>query len=531
MNTEKQEKLKNRIERLKGENKTLKEKLASLKKEYRFVEKALRENRELFKNTPVALLLIQEGKIILANETARERLGFSEEEITGRNYLDLVHPDSFEYIRRIHRKMLSGKLVQDRYETYLDTKDGTSLCCEIRIKKTRFEGRRSFLLNIIGLDHRKQKELGRSRAEKTEALVCMASGLRQALADTLNILDKEGMQPQNEGAPVDSQNSNYSRTFESIREGSDPIIQALTLLARVEYDESDIVLLDLKKTVRKAVQSTRPMWKESPERPGAEINLKTYLRNLAPVEGHSKDIQSVFQNIILNAIDALPDGGDIYLSTEEDSGFACVYIQDNGVGISNDIKEKIFDPFFSTKSGSRLGLGLSTAYAAISQHGGEIEVISNVGQGTTFIIRIPLAQKPQLSKAGAARKRIKNSHILVISNGSIFEDLLCQLIVSKGGRITSASNGSEGLKLFKKNQFDLIIINLDISYLVSSKIIPRLKKMKQRLPVAVVSDERKGQSINALKQLGADLIIGSPFEMDRTLSLISQTLDRGRSFV
>ena len=531
MNTERKEKLKSRVEGLKGENKTLKEKLASLEKANRLVEKALRESWQLFDHTPVALILIQEGKIILANETARERFGFSEEEIIGRSFLDLVHPDSYAYVRGIHRKMISGKMVQDRYEIHMNTKDGTPLCCEIRIKKARFKGRRAFLLNIIGLDHRKQKELRRSRAQKTEALACMASGLRHALTDDLNILDKEGMRPQNEGVSIDSQQLNYLRKCKCTREQRDSIIQALNILARVEYDESDIVFFNLKKIVRNAVLSTRHMWKGSPEHPGAEINLKTYLRNLAPVQGRPKEIQSAFQNMIANAIDALPDGGEIYLSTEEGSGFACVYIQDNGVGISDDIREKIFDPFFTTNSSSRLGLGLSTAYAIIDQHGGEIEVMSTVGQGTTFIIRLPLAQKPPLSRAKAAKKKIKNADVLVISNGGIFEDLLCQLIISKGGKITSASNGSEGLKLLKKNKFDLIIIDLNISYLVSSKIIPRLKKIEPGLPIALVTDQYKGQSVNAFKKLGADLTIGSPFEMDRTMSLISQTLAKGSSSV
>ena len=108
---------------------------------------------------------------------------------------------------------------------------------------------------------------------------------------------------------------------------------------------------------------------------------------------------------------------------------------------------------------------------------------------------------------------------------------MCQLLISKGGKITSASNGSEGLKLLKKNKFDLIIIDLNISYLVSSKIIPRLKKIEPGLPIALVTDQYKGQSVNAFKKLGADLTIGSPFEMDRTMSLISQTLAKGSSSV
>ena len=137
----------------------------------------------------------------------------------------------------------------------------------------------------------------------------------------------------------------------------------------------------------------------------AEISIKTYLRKLAPVRGNPKEIQNVFQSMISNAVEALPNGGEIYLTTEEDSDFAYVYIQDNGLGIPEEIRCKIFDPFFSTKSGSSLGLGLSMANAIVGQHRGEIEVMSNEGQGTTFIVKLPLAKKPQSLKARMCQEK------------------------------------------------------------------------------------------------------------------------------
>ncbi|UCF85188.1 MAG: hybrid sensor histidine kinase/response regulator, partial [Desulfobacteraceae bacterium] len=257
---------------------------------------------------------------------------------------------------------------------------------------------------------------------------------------------------------------------------------------------------------------------------GTEINVKTYLRNMAPVRGNPKEIENVFHHMISNAIDALPDGGEIYLTTEENFGFAYIYIQDNGVGIPDDIKEQIFDPFFTTKSGSRLGLGLSKDYAIIDQHWGEIEVMSNVGQGSTFIIKLPIAKKPPSPKARVARNRIKNSHFLIISAGGIFKDLLCHLFLSKGGKVTLASNAGEGLKLLKKNKFDLVIADLNVPYLESSKIIARLKKIGQGLPIALAVGDEKWRAPHAFRKLGVDLVISRPLEMDRTLAFVSQAL-------
>jgi CheY-like chemotaxis protein len=377
---------------------------------------------------------------------------------------------------------------------------------------------------MIGLDQRKQKELWRRRTQKIEALKRMAKGLKQEFASCLRILDEEALNPLILESFNESHVSQYLRGIESLREKGNKIVQDLTILSKTERDESGAVLLDLKKIVQNAVASTRGWLREAIARCGSEINVKTYLRNIAPVRGNPNEIEDVFRNMISNAIDALPEGGEIYLTTEENFGFAYVYIQDNGVGIPDDIKEQIFDPFFTTKSGSRQGVGLTTAHAIIDKHWGEIEVMSNVGQGSTFIIKLPIAKKPPSPKAKVARNRIKHSHILIISSGGIFKDLLCQLFVSKGGKVTSASNGGEALKLLKKNKFDLVIADLNVPYLESSRIISRLKKTGRGLPVALAIGDETWRSPQTLRKLGVDLVISRPLEMDRTLGLISQAL-------
>ena len=519
-----EEALKKRVEKLHKDNQALRQKIAALKKEDRLAAKALKEARELLRNTPVALLLIQEGKIILANETAQERFGYSEEEMQSQSFLDLVHTGSLDSVGGLHRKMVLGKSLLDRYETYMTTRDGDTLCCEIRVKKIRFQGRRAFLVNIIGLDQRKQKERWRLRTQKMEALIRMASGLRKEFAGCLSILDEEALKSLSLGSLSDEQLSEYLRSIETLKEKGNAIVKDLAILSNVEREESDTVLLDLKKVVQNAVASTPARRKETTARRGTEITVKTYLRNMAPIRGNPKEIENVFHHMISNAIDALPDGGEIYLTTEENFGFAYVYIQDNGIGIPGDIREQIFDPFFTTKSGSRLGLGLSTAYAIIDQHWGEIEVMSNVGQGSTFIIKLPIAKKTPSPKARVARNRIKNSHTLIISAGGIFKDLLCHLFLSKGGKVTLASNAGEGLKLLKKNKFDLVIADLNVPYLESSKIIARIKKIGQGIPVALAVGDEKWRAPHAFRKLGVDLVISRPLEMDRTLAFISQAL-------
>ncbi len=524
MTTRQQQNLENRVEKLKVQDLTLRKKLKALKKENKSLEKALRDTRKLLRDIPGSVVLIQDGKIILMNETAKDQLGYAEEEILGRNFLDFIHPDSVEYVKNLHERRISGKPVPDDYETYLVTRGGENLCCEFRVKKIRYQGRTAFLFDITGLDQRKQKEMRILRSQKMEALIRMATGLGREFDRFLSMLDEHGL-PTQGIEPVAGEDLIRSlKNIEIARERGSFIIEQLSCLTKTQNERSDIVLLDLKKTVQNVVAATRPKWKGDIKDPVVTINVKTYLRALSPVEACPQEIQDALVSIMLNAIDALPGGGEIYLTTEENNGFAHVYVQDNGVGIPDDIKDKIFDPFFTTKDESRMGLGLSLAYAIIDRHKGEIEVMSREGQGTTFIIKLPLAPKTLPSQTKGAKKRIRDSNIGIIADEVIVKDLLSQLLVSKGGRVTTVSTGMECLKLLRKNRFDLVIADLDAAYLDHTVIIPKIKNMDKRLAIVLVNAVEDKGGVRTLKKMGADLVIGRPLDMDKTLSLISGVL-------
>ena len=517
MDAKQQRALKSWVDRLKDKNQTLREKITALKKENQILQRALRESRKLFKDIPGALALVQDGKIILTNEAALKGLGNTEEEVLGRNFLEFIHPDFVEYVRNLHQKRLSGKSVPNQYETYLTTKNGETLCCEVLVKGIRYQGRKAFLLYIRGIDQRKKTETQLLRSQKMEAIVSMASGLSREFNDCLSILDDYALHHNGEEVPSESIPNESLKGIEIVRKKCSSIREKLVTLEMVEYDETNTVNCDLRKIIRDAVGSTRYLWKEAAEERGIKVDVKTYLRDVSPVEGNPDELKNIFVNMILNAIDALPNGGEVYLTTEESAGYAYVYIQDNGVGIPDDIKDRIFDPFFTINDGSKVGLGLSIAYAAIKRHGGEVEVMSHKGQGTTFIIKLPIAQKHPSPKAGGAKKKINNSQILVIAEEGMVKDILSQLLVNKGGKVTTAYADIEWVKLLGKKKFDLVIADLNMSNLRSSKMISKIKKMHRDRPIILVNAEEG-------EEFGADLVIGRPLQMDRVLSLISEVL-------
>jgi len=523
MNIKEYRALKDRVRRLKGETQTLRKKIADLRKEIQSLQRALRESRGLIDHIPGAVVLIQEDKVILTNEKALQKLGYSEEEFLGQNFLHFVHPRSHEYVRNINQKRLSGKHVPDQYEAFLGTKAGDSLLCEVRVRKIRHHGRKAFLLNIVDISEWKQREMASIRVMKMEAVSRIASGMGREFNACLGLLD-DALYSNGKSPMSEKEHAKFLRTIEAMKERGHSLTQSLDLLADVKHDRTDVVPFDLKGVVNNAVALSRPDMEDIGAR-GVTVNLKTYQRAFSPVEGRPREIQDVISAMISNAIDALPpEGGEIYLTTEEDSGYAFVYIQDNGTGIPDDVNDKIFDPFFTTKGNNRPGLGLSLAQAIISRHRGQIEVISREGEGSTFITKIPLAQENSKSKVKRPQKRIRDSHILFIPEDGVVKGLLSQLFVGMGCKVVSTSVGMRCLKLLRKNKFDMLIADLSTAPLESFNIIPKIREVDQSLPIIALVDTVKKDESNSLKGFGADFVIGKPFEIDRILSLVSEVL-------
>jgi len=403
MSTDQQHPSKSWGHRLREENRSLREKIAQLRKESRLLQKELSNTWKLMGKIPGALFLVQEEKIVFTNETACRELGYTREEILAKKLPDLLHPDSISFATGLQQRKGMNQILPGQFETFLTAKSGQTLCYEARINKIRYQGKRAFLLNMVNLDQRKAQEKRFRQSVKADALIRVASGFSRELEDCMNLLGENIKAIQGPDFPDNRILQSLGR-LEAVREREAFLSDHLYCLTRAEYDPSEITLMDLKKVLKKAVNISHPKVTAGSGSNVDNVKVKTYLRSLSPIYGCERELEDVFASIILNAIEALPGEGKIYLTTEEHSGFAHIYFQDNGVGIPEEIIDKIFDPFFTTKDGARRGLGLSLAYAIICRHEGEISVTSHEGRGSTFLVKLPLSGKAPLIKGKTKKK-------------------------------------------------------------------------------------------------------------------------------
>ena len=525
MKTVRQKTLVERIDKLKQENRMLKEKLGVLRHEKQSISKELKDARKLLNEIPGAVILVQDKQILFSNETAGRQLGYSEQEIMGCDLSNLVHPRSIKLSEKIYHNWDLGRPVPDRFEIFMRKKDGEALCCAVNWKKIRFHGRGAYLINALDLEQRKREEKKMRQARKIRALARMVSGLSRDFNRGLEIFKDPGRKFQDVRSITNKEVVRSLRRLDAVLEIGSAISHRINCLTRPKYIDSEVVLFDPKDVIREAVSITQPKWQEQ----GADhITVNIYLRTLSPILGHPGEMRDALVMMIFNAVDAMPDGGEIYLTLEENVGYAWIYIQDNGMGIPDEIKEKIFDPFFTITDGVRLGLGLSLANAIIGRHGGEIEVLSQTGRGTTFIVKIPFADRTVASVDKRAKNNIRESQILIVSDGNIATDLLTQMFKAKGGKVTFAYSCVEGLKLLRKKKFDLVVADLDTPDFKIAGIIRKIREMKQCLPIAILDVGGNGKSSSGSGRPDADLVIESPLEMVGVALRISEALEKKR---
>jgi signal transduction histidine kinase len=222
------------------------------------------------------------------------------------------------------------------------------------------------------------------QAEKLSSIGLLAAGVAHEVNTPLAVIASQAqmlLRQTSEAEPQVQKGILEKITKAAFR--ASEIVNNLLKFSRVSGSEH--VELDLNKVVRETLSLVEPMLRAS------RIALNVQLTDgLPPVYGNHGKLQQVFMNLIINARDAMPRGGELTLATDCEDSVVRVEISDNGVGIAPDHLQKIFDPFFTTKSASRgTGLGLAVTYGLIREHSGEIRVQSAIGQGATFRLEFP----------------------------------------------------------------------------------------------------------------------------------------------
>jgi two-component system, cell cycle sensor histidine kinase and response regulator CckA len=267
-------------------------------------------------------------------------------------------------------------------------------------------------------------------------------------------------------------------------------------------------------------------------------------KSLPTVEIDVGQIQQVLINLCVNARDAMPGGGrmtiqsslavlsDGDISNQPDAHpgwFAVLSVSDTGVGMDENVRQRIFEPFFTTKEkGKGTGLGLSMVYGVVKNHGGFVHVYSEVGDGTTFRVYLPLSGKPEVQERGSD-EALAGGHesILIIDDEEVIREVAGEILSSYGYRVQLAADGEEGVKIYKKQEprSDLVILDMIMPRQGGRDTLLKLKKINPAVKVLFSTGYSQNEKVNEILALGVNGFIQKPYQVNNLLSKVREILD------
>ncbi len=518
MTTKDKDRFEKKIARMRADQERLRKDIALLRKENHDAARALNEREVLLNALPAGVVVLENARVVEANEFILAQLGYQSEDVLQHPFADFVHPRLKNVTRDFQRRRASGKWAPEEYETDLVAKNGEVLSCDVRVRKVHRRGRTAFLLMLTPSDERKKREKELVESRKRESLCRMAHEITRRFDTYLQ------ERPAPAGIARKSKEGNLPgvRPNEDENKGILKITEALGSFTREALGPSQKSLVNLRGVVRDAVACVGSKLNGLPEAQGPGINLKTYLRAVAPVEGDAREIEAMLLQVMSNAVEAMPHGGDLYLSIEENAGQVHIYVQDSGVGIAPENLDKVFDPFFTTKESGRPGLGLCVAQAIARRHKGTLEVTSKKNEGTVVTIRLPLAKS--FSKKPRRRKKANEVFILLVEEDGMVRDLLYKMLDHKGYRVSTVSSGTEALQHLDRKALDLVIVGSGTPDMKVQDLIREIKRKKTDITVAWITGGEGSERNPKEKGPAVDLFIPRPIDMTSTLAKLSELL-------
>ena len=296
--------------------------------------------------------------------------------------------------------------------------------------------------------------------------------------------------------------------------------------------------LSLNQMVEQAVALTRPRWRDEALGSGRTILVEADMRPIPKVLGSESELREMLTNLIFNAVDAMPDGGNIRIRTglrevaagEEahaGSGAPQVFLEvsDTGTGMTEEVRRRCLEPFFSTKGERGTGLGLPMVFGIVKRHRGTLDIESAVGKGTTFVVLLPA----DTTQAREVQQRTQAPsgplHVLVVDDEPIAREVLTEYLTGDGHTVQTAVNGRDGFEKFKAGTYAVVITDRAMPEVGGDQLAAMVKEASPTTPVVLLTGF--GDLMNAAgeKPEGVDLVVKKPIRLGTLREVLVKMTD------
>ncbi len=502
------------------------------------IEDALRESEEHFRQIvelfPVAILGHSEEEIVFANTAAANLIHVENPQCLVKETLtDYLHPNDkdifLEQIKEIKEKRAKQKTLSTKIISTI------GMMVDVELILTPFISQGKLTVQIVAYDLTKRKKMDEEifKANKLEAIGMLAGGIAHDFNNFLATLlgnvslarlykddpEKIMLKLENMVAAI-LRAKDLTHQLSTFSKGGAPVKEVVSI-NRILVESTTFALS------------------------GSNVRYKLSISdNLYTVEIDEGQISQVLYNIIINAVQAMPDGGTIWVSAEntvfkaeekerllplQEGKYVRISIQDEGTGIPEKLLQKIFDPFFTTKpKGS--GLGLATSYSIIKNHNGYLEAKSKMGVGTTFFIYLPASNQPDHPNINKENILYGAGKILVMDDEEDVRKIIGEMLSLLGYKVHFAKDGAEAMRKYFRagktsHPFDLVLMDLTIPGGMGGK--QTIKKMLKKDPAikAVVSSGYSDDPVMSdFKKYGFKGVIKKPFKIEELSKVIDEAI-------
>ncbi len=496
-------------------------------------EEALRESERLYRTLTESIPLCifqtdRNGDLTFANQAALDLIGLKQENVdNGLNTFSLLVPEDYDRARTNFRKRFEGQKVGE-VEYTIVRKDGTHVPVLLYADVVRDEGHEGFRGFLIDQSERKQAEEEKKKleaqflhAQKMEAMGTLAGGVAHDFNNLLMAIQGHTSLFGLDGNDQKSYAEHLKGIEACVRRGANLTRQLVGFARGGEYEVKPWNINHILTESATLFGRTRK-----------EITIHRKLGgSLWTAEVDRGQMEQAFLNLFVNAWHAMPEGGQLFLETENvrlnerlagsrqlaPGRYVSVTVMDTGIGMSKEVQSRIFDPFFTTrKVGEGTGLGLTSVYGILRNHGGHIEVKSAPGKGATFILYLPASHREAIQEAEVFGEiQPGKGTILVADDERMVIEVARDMLKAVGYHVLTAESGQETIDIYRRNKdiIDLVVLDVIMPDMSGSEAYDQLIAINPHIRVLLSSGHSlEGEAATNLKRR-CQGVIQKPFNI------------------
>lgn len=497
--------------------------------ELRKVEARAREHQSLLMNilesAREAIYAVDtDGYFQWCNSATVAAMGGRVEDLIGHHYLEVTFEADRALVRESFEKALRGE--PQSYEARFSGNDGQLRYALVDNAPIVVDGRTTAVLGIArDITEQKQERERAAQADKLRALGQLASGVAHDFNNALAaILGRAQLMRRD---LRDKRLLHNLDIIQTAAEDAAATVRRIQTFAR-QSEAKEFDLLDASALLRDAVEITRTRWQNEASMRGLFYAVEIEAEEQLYVSGNASELREVFVNLIVNAVDAMPSGGQLLISSQRYNERVRLRFADSGMGMTEEVRKRIFEPFYTTKGAQGTGLGLAVSYGIIERHEGHINVESKFGESTTFEIDLPEATALAIQPPEPfVRRETPPLKALVIDDEVFVRETLADMLSALGHEVTLASGGYEAIEKLDSAHFDLVFTDLSMPGMDGWEVAREIRRRTgTEINIVLVTGYGKATALPPGEQDLVNGVIGKPFDFDQVAETIAKVAQK-----